>query len=595
VIFFLKSGKTGLMPVKKQVSKKGKTFAQTFWVKPEEAAPAKAKVVSPGADSAASDKPNGFVGQTGHWNREDGFYVHYDDAAVVIPDRFIQKVIHTRGLTFVIAPVLEGHVGDMAADSSLSLTPAYRAYELRTGMAACPQRYYPEETEKALHAQLKTVSDATLKALLSTVTEIGDMEKVVRKVIGMVDTTPLTRDGMELLATELLSSACGPDKADWPVTPSEVTDWLRDTQKINTENDFKKFKGAQSFDPVTLREAVKLKLTYSCSLTRYSQMNKILVRLIETNNFSPLKNAQKLDEWAHKFANDLRYDQGLDDLHIGGMDGYDIAVYAVNHNVSTYTAEKELSDDSPEKDDEESGPVTDPTGVYDSGGNLWTHRDAHMLGNWTGGWVKQTRAMAKRIFENREAGNPDVQIGAGNSSEADALEFFNMTESHLTASPQPTLWRGTPNDAWCSAKVGDVVPIGVASFSKSKLSANEFAGAAMLILDVDETCPVSGIDVNSVAKLVHNTSVAGYEGEKEFIVMTPAVEVVDVQQIVSPPLGMYRTVVHIKTVKENLMHMMKSVFESRDALIAGMERTFDYLLHDEPEPDWEDSDDASIL
>ena len=109
-----KAGKTGLIAVQKQVTKKGTTFTQTFYVKPDtvpkaQNGPTSVAVLEPSAGARSKVE---FIDSMGNLkefesNRpEGGFYVNMqrygEPVAIRIPEKFIVKTFEHRGYTFVV-------------------------------------------------------------------------------------------------------------------------------------------------------------------------------------------------------------------------------------------------------------------------------------------------------------------------------------------------------------------------------------------------------------------------------------------------------------------------------------------------------------
>lgn len=599
LILFNKSGKLGLIPVKKQVSKKGKSFMQTFWMKPEDALIVHKQLSK--LEVASNKKPMSSKGSP--WNKDDGFYVSYNGAAVWIPDMYVETAFHSHGHTFVIAPELEGQVGYSEKDSHLSLSDRYRAYEVSTGMSASPATDTAIEAMAELVAKLDSISESSLHAHVEQSPPIKSIPKMIHKNLSKETHVPMEYNDLKKAARELLAMAFGSDEDDWPVGEVATARWMEDIQGIRSAYDFMQFKNYQTKAPDTLRAAILLKITYDNSIIRSNQIFHIVTRMNQLHPFiQPQEHLWRLEVWAKDYGMNLTTDLDLENMQIGSGDtlvnGYDIVIFAVNNSLSLAHAKQALTalditnkKDNNKKDNNSEEEFDDA--CYDEGGHLWTSRDVFVLSNWTGGFVKRNRETSRKIFDNREAGLEDTK-GLPLVSLSEPVEFFNMVESHLIPVPQDTLWRGTRNPAWGFAKVGDIIPIGIASFSLVEEGATDFARDAMLVLDIDKTHPASGIDPTKISKLTHNFIVGAYPEEEEYLVMTPAIEVTSVEHIHNPGYGEYATLLHVRTAKTNFIRMMKSVFESRDKLIAEMGTTFDFRLHDEPDPEAIDDDDSIL-
>ena len=174
-----KAGKQGLIAIQKQVTKKGKTFTQTFYVKPESV-------------SKDLDKPKQIIvpeqevihisGKSGDFelesNRPEGgfFLASIHHKAVRVPIGLINKVIQLKDHTFVLHRTLQSDTED---SDFWKWNETFRVSELSTGLAMSGSYDTIEETEGAFRSFIGTKSEADLSAVISSVPGIADLEGVI--------------------------------------------------------------------------------------------------------------------------------------------------------------------------------------------------------------------------------------------------------------------------------------------------------------------------------------------------------------------------------------------------------------------------------
>jgi len=250
-----------------------------------------------------------------------------------------------------------------------------------------------------------------------------------------------------------------------------------------------------------------------------------------------------------------------------------------------------------EEEYEEGGYGSDP---YDSlpdsisfnTDGTWTKDELYELGNWVTGTVRVPREGVKGRDKRRRE-NPDSNSGLGDDTAKAIME--NM-ERHPEV---PELYRGTSNASWMEAQPGDVLEVGIASFTHNldvaKMNFATGGGGAVLVIDREDYDGGGflGVDVKSMIddvkgfsgdpeeeRLIASARVDAHEIEDEFVLRAPRLEVKGVEpQNYGPPH------VHVRLVDADLLE--KAIWNASEDYdrIARMERTFDYHLADEPE-DW---------
>jgi hypothetical protein len=235
-----------------------------------------------------------------------------------------------------------------------------------------------------------------------------------------------------------------------------------------------------------------------------------------------------------------------------------------------------------------------PDSIHFDTDGWWTNRELYDLGAWVTGAVRNPRnAVKNRDSKRRE--NPDARA---DPEVEDDIAYVIMEKMQRHPDVQK-LFRGTTNSAWKEAQPGDILEVGIASFTHDEgIAKREFGSGsegAVLVIDREnyDGGGFLGVDIYNMllemkdgatpeeARLIDSSQVNAHERESEFILRAPRLEVLGVEERdYGPPH------VHVRLVDADLLE--KAIWNaSRDYdRIARMERTFDYHLADEPE-EWE--------
>lgn len=576
-----KGGKQGLIPVKKQVSKKGKVFTQTFYVKPGEDP---VVVKAPKAETKkVENRPVDKVSK--RWNMPDGFYVLTQGASfdyrVRISDSDIFKIINFRGREFYIA---RGLAGD--ADKGTLILNNFRAYDPKSGYAVAPSGSSVEDAENIMKKKLSNISDESFYGKLDNAKPIKSIKRVYTKKLEVEDSFGHI-ESYEDAAKKVLEYQSEKSGVDSKIPLGEVATWLHG--QVATNRDLRWM--IEDMDDITndmFVYAVKNNMSFDNVRDREKTIDGILSHVSNSRSVDGaiITNIDRedIEAWAKKFNVNLVHGIDFNSLQINDEDdqfyvpGSRIVAYAVSEGISIGESYDHFNEMISEQQDEVESFV-------DSSGNHWGNNDMQMLGDWVDGNVKSKRNDAKDMFRMRENGNDMVGT------------FANVLEQHATKFTGK-LYRGTFNKEWGNTKPGDVFQFGLGSFSLVESNARNFTNShgdgTILIMDSSEfESPVVGVNVNQLAdeaeeagagSAIQKYRISSYRDENEFIVLAPSLEIISVKK--DTEYGNLYTIVHVKPIKTDLIRLMKAQFESRGILMEMIERTFDYPLHREPEGVW---------
>jgi hypothetical protein len=127
------------------------------------------------------------------------------------------------------------------------------------------------------------------------------------------------------------------------------------------------------------------------------------------------------------------------------------------------------------------------------------------------------------------------------------------------------LFRGTRGERWLDVGVGDKIPMGVASFSKSGLKAKDFAKKAVLVLDIGDGVKCVDIDSLISAGRQQNVGAVGKSGisthaeEREVLVRVPTFTVTRITEVEKSnglPLKVIHGIVDDKDLIKSFMSIM---------------------------------------
>lgn len=203
-------------------------------------------------------------------------------------------------------------------------------------------------------------------------------------------------------------------------------------------------------------------------------------------------------------------------------DGYLLA-HALNNDMSVDQAQEDVNEDDPEDVEERRYDIEEG----EIAGKTWYDTTYRAAKKWLYGESIKYIRMA-------------VSINDGTAKEDDWVsdDFQDIAaelEDHMWhLSEQYTMYRGTNNDVWKLAKPGDVIPIGMASFSKDESRGRGFATRGGTVLVLESPRGVRGIDFHGILEGDYSDEVyraldqlgsTAYSHEEEVLVRAPQVRV----------------------------------------------------------------------
>ena len=579
-----KAGKEGLIAVQKQVTKKGKTFTQTFYVKPETVPSAPTRPSHAVMNlSEPREKINIYRGGEPYEfesNRpEGGFFIRVGEKAVRVPLWLIEKVVECRGRTFVIH-----RVAITMDDDTYKWSGQYGFSELTTGLRVSESVDNPMEAEVAGKAKLDQYPNEKLASVIAEHPPIKNIENVELNTEGWEAQEPkkfITEEERQTFAKKLWETAL--EGEDGPFTFERVDSWLRDTEAVQTTNDLKELDD-DILDYAILEEAIVEGISYEGAEDRVRAITGIMTLAKESDMSAVTEfDYETVSDWAREYEDN--FVDGFDETDYGAYyksgetawTAADIVAYAIEGKMSLSTAQTAAEESTIEQEEGMREEMVEQADFTDSHGKDWDGESLTSVGSWIGGQVKSTREAAKRADEARRRGE---EIPENNIVEA--------IEEHAVQYPKDeTIYRGTGYRAWLEGTIGDVIPVGMASFSKSQQKALGFNSTVLLVIDgslVDDDNPLMAVDIETLivdgrdegfSDAIVQSNVDAYEEEIEVIVRAPAFKIISREA----------NIVYVKPIEMSLLEMMKALFENQSSseLIKEMERTFDYALHREPE------------
>jgi hypothetical protein len=442
----------------------------------------------------------------------------------------------------------------------------------------------PTEAEVSGKAKIDQYSDYKLTSIIVGQTSIKNIENVELKTEGWEIKEPkkfITEEERQTFARELWETAL--EGEDGPFTFEQVDSWLRDTEEVETAGDLKDLQD-DTIDYAILEDAIIEAITYEESGQRIVAMQEIIALAKESDMAAVTEfDWETVVDWARDYEGNLI--DGFDEADYGvyyesgetAWTAADIVAHAIENKISLGSAQAAAEGSAIEQEASMREEMVEQTDFTDSHGKDWDGESVSSVGAWISGQVKATREAAKRADEARRQGEVIPPHSIVEAVEEHAIRY----------SKDETLYRGTGYHAWLEGAIGDVIPVGMASFSKSQHRAKTFSSVVLLVIDgknVDDDNPVMAVDIETLIEdgrdegfsdAISQSNVDTYEEEIEVIVRAPAFKIISREA----------NIVHIKPVEMSLLEMMKALFENQSSaeLIKEMERTFDYALHREPE------------
>ena len=599
-----KAGKQGLIAVQKQVTKKGKTFMQTFYVKPAEVK-ADPVIGDPLISVQTAKMPSTITLLRGdetfilESNRpEGGFFINSKGSgvAVRVPAKLIAKTFWFQGNQFV--------VHQMYVDGKWS--SEFGVSEHSTGLLVSKDSASSEDAYTSAMSILESKKD-TLNDVIDRQDKIKDLSETRLATDDdtvMAPTHELTVEEYRSAAQEMLEEYATDQSEYSKPTRDEIADWL--SKHVKDSDDLSKLWDEIVDHPGSITSAVYENLEYEQAVQRgnalaeaYAILNEGTEVYVETYK----KTMEAITAWARLHEDNLVDGLNLEQYEVDGDEtGQDwtgdmVLAYAVSFDLSLWEAQnqaKEIVDDL--KSEMSSDTLTED--IVDYYGKYWDDTDLRNIASWVGGEVRNSRE-ATKISDNKRR---SILI------ETKHKDLIQLTvEKQMSVFKGEEIYRGTSNEAWETAKVGQIVPLGMASFSHEKEKAAGFAnGNTVIVLHAGGTDnPIMGVSVRDLIRAGDDQDQRGYISEigldqyideAEFIVRAPTMEIMSVEEhfeFIPPPgdAGKYVSendrhvrLVHAKVSEMDLLDFLKSLFVDDDkASVEAMQETFNYGMSREPE------------
>jgi hypothetical protein len=564
VLLYKAASRIGLMAVKKPVTKKGKTFYQTFYVKPA-GVPKKdilsevEVTISGGKQVKQADVTN--VPQVG-----DGFVANYypvngDKAVVKIPYGYILGANKKYGLTWVIAPEVREYCGKIILDQSTTCL-----YELSTGL-------------RAAVSHKSDIGDAVLE-LRDTLEGIV-VSHGAKFLTDAVEKRPPVTELYNTLTNKVMEPEVHMSHDKFAEALTFSINYVYKGQVEIDKQDFfdhwdSVFPPYPSYSPKYVENAM-------------TNLNAVTVSLL-----SKMRNNLPLDFGAAKdYINTLPAGTSINKI----VDTYKESVEAQKKNTGVYPSkvikpQHEYDEDGfriSEDDDDEFGEDDESYGssyYTDAGGNTWDSSDLAALGSWVEGVNTAPRNALKRLFDDRKSG----KVPEDDNDDGPTLNgIANTILSHMVPCEYDKIYRGTPADAWKSAEVGDVIPYGASSFSNKESVASSWVGSngSMLVLDCLKEETVVGVDIDAMNNddpaTMHRYGVDQHAHEKEFLLVSPYLRVAEIEERGEKAIsqGGPSRIIRVELVGMEYLQLVKSLLEILDPRIKAMSDTFDYPMRDQ--------------
>jgi len=575
-----KAGKQGLVAIQKQVTKKGKTFTQTFYVKPDSLPKRPTSPTAIASGLPAPQHPTITVSNeagdtyTFEANHPKGFVINSTKGTktpIRIPEQYIAKMFKYAGQTFVVHRVINR--------ISKKVLGQYQTTELLTGLSVGAESDSVDGAEANGKHTVAQHGEATLKEIVDKSDKMSDKIEVDTSVDGWTVEEPkqfLNDTELDESAREIWNSMLAGESGG--ITLDQVKEWMSDKGEIETEEDVKDV--LQDYDMDSLRSAIELGLSYYDADTRFEAISKI--HKLSSRDWKTIA------DWAANNENDLiggfnSYDYGTSSDYGNEWSDADVVAYAIDNNISLYDAQQYAKDSTQKKDEEEYEEHADDLGNFaftDSYGVYWDSSSILSISRWVNGTVETTRDAANSLDDCRRR---NVEISDECNSNDAIVDTIEQNGVEYTGT---TLYRGTGNRAWLESEIGDSVVVGCASFSKSESRATKFDDTVMLIMEPNEVQkdhPIMGVDVDQLNKdaeanisIYDETGMEVYAKEQEFIVRAPTLRITKREG--------HR--VWVQPVEMNLLSVMKALFLDKADREAAMAETFKYHMRQDTEDKW---------
>lgn len=510
----------GLVAVKRTVrGKTGKSHTQTFWVRKDEAP--KSAVKAPPAPSGNPLK--GVKGPLG----DSRVYLRgarEPRNIVRIPDKAIKATFSQEGRTFVVHAPRHGSHGKVFVDSPTT----YALTEVSTGLPVLGS-FEADSIEGAIQRSRKEIaelaSDDSLGLVLESVGPVGKELKggynvdVLDAAAGVA--AAATDTDRKRLAAHIATRVFVSMKAkDRKRVEADALKWLVD-----------------SLDEYPFRVDI------DSAITDLGRRDQFALEIAFAGNLS-LSDAKRTASALKYFANTPGFSQ--DDVldwweAIGrtsipsGVPYSDMSLRAFGQKLSHAKVVQRMLKDRMEPFYALSVMRNELDELYGPRAKFKAQRFTYRGVTWTGADLDLVSDWVKALSlpnERKLAREHDKQARSGKPHKPSPL--LNLIETRKTNFGQ-TLFRGTNWDAWLKAKIGDKLDLGIGSFSTKQGVAEGFARSGEGSLLILEPPPEpQGIDVWELAraadknKLDTSTNVGSHRSERECIVRSPKLEVIEV-------------------------------------------------------------------
>jgi hypothetical protein len=573
--------RNGLVPVKKMVSRKGKPFMQTFYVRPDQA-PKKPSAIHhldlPALPAPAMKGPRGdnrfYISRP----KEGEFDKHgiAETEAVRLPEKAILGTFEKYGQSFVLHKQI--NQSNKISSYKMSIT------EVRSGKQLMSSEAFditPEAFKKDAITKLEAIGEEKVKSVISSKDSVMAAKHVIEDTDDFYMTTPISKADIKLATDHIMKVIMDDDDAG--IRQMSV-DWIK--EHLETNEDIEIFINDTSNNN---EEEFRIALAGEMDMIKATETLRALVYIEE--NITPEDYSISYDDikkwWEKQDKPELRETEvwNFGDSNDYGEVEEGEALYEMVHYSLSIKETEEWVQEKLEGYEEESGETDiDDFEMTDRNDIEWTGEALKYIGEWVdGSVVKGARKLVKEEDTNRRAGLGPESVAYNNIGET--------VISHMIYAEYDELYRGTSNDAWKEAQIGDIMPLGMASFSNKKVPAEGFAsgGGTLIILknsiDGDDTSKrIQGIDLDQLIedvvdesdKAVSDSGISQHQDEHEFIVRSPSIKITKLDNKV----GGYH-IVYAEVHEMDLLKSMQMLFSDDADRIARMEATFDEPLHRE--------------
>jgi len=577
----------GLVPVKRMVSRKGKPFIQTFYVRPDQAPKNPTIINHQDLVMLPAPVPKGPKGDNRVYvlrdKQPDEGSTNVVKEAIRIPDKAIVERFDKFGKSFVVHREIE---------RNNSVGPDVVVTEVSTGLKVVTGgsgESAADLKERAINT-LDTHGEDKMNDIIGKAGLIQDKAESWFEDTADFDMKeapkPITEDDIKRATIHIINTVMDREDEDEDYGNEglrlDARTWIREHLKTNEDiqgfidnsNDSQWFEmGLAMEGDLDWDDAVATSEAFA-----YINNNA-------TDEYGEVDIDQIKDWWEHQ-GNPILSDSDVwsfsdSNDYIEVEEGEALSMM-INNGMSISGTEDWVQKVLDEAEEEAGGDLEDFT-MTDRSDLEWDADDLNTIGEWVrGNNVRETRSIVKEADTKRRDGLDPGSVAYNNTGDVVLAKMMTATHNEL--------YRGTGNDDWKVAKVGDVIPVGMASFSTQESTAKGFAnaGGTVIVLANDftsESKKIKGIDIDELIEDVNEVNYSAAEAsgisehahEHEFIVRAPSITITKVET-----QGVYNMV--YATVSE--MALLKAMQNAFDDRIARMESIFDEPLHrkkDEPD------------